>query len=121
MRWEQREGCGERIQHIRALALIPGQAQCDSGLCPAPSPEEESFLQNCKAPTLAYGLQFARAKQSALCPSLGGLGLAFGPMPPALAPSLSKHLFADVLSEPYKAKGRFKLIYLQQTQLLVVS
>lgn len=54
-------------------------------------------------------------------PLLWRVGLAFGSRPPAPAPSPSKHLFPDVVREPYKAKVRLRLIYLQQTQLSLAS
>jgi hypothetical protein len=42
-------------------------------------------------------------------------------MPSTPAPSLSKHLFPDVVSQPYKVEEGPELIYLQQTRLSAVS
>lgn len=69
---------------------------------PLSIPEEEPFLQIDKAPTPAHGPQ--PAKPSAYLP------YAFWPHASCFCSILDKHLFPDVVSEPYKAEARLKLI-----------
>ena len=112
----KRRVVGTSSSTFAALALIPGQAQHSSSVCL--SQRGHHSFKCTKFPAQKLCLQELSAR---LPPFSGGMGLAFGSRPPAPAPSPSKHLFPDVVPEPYKAKGRLKLMYLQQTRLSAAS